>query len=64
MSSFTLPHFKKYAYEKNDRNVRRRLPEDEAQSEDPLLLGFTEQKLAEDKPSGKRPSEVKVTVII
>jgi hypothetical protein len=35
---------------------RRRLPEDEAQSEDPLLQVIFSQKLAEDKPSGKRPS--------
>jgi hypothetical protein len=35
-----------------------------SQPEDPLLRGLTEQKLAEDKPSGKRPSEVKVTVMI
>jgi hypothetical protein len=34
------------------------------QSKDPLLRGFTEQKLAEDKPSGKRPFEVKVTFMI
>ncbi|WP_078579243.1 hypothetical protein [Salipaludibacillus agaradhaerens] len=43
---------------------KRRLPEDEAQSEEPLFLGVREQKLAEEKLLGKGPSEMKLTVII
>jgi hypothetical protein len=34
------------------------------QSEETLLLRFHEPKLVEYKPLGKRPSEVKLTVII
>jgi hypothetical protein len=46
----------------NDRNVRWRLLEDEAQAEDSLFGGVP--SLAEDKPSGKVFSKMKVLIII